>query len=486
VTSPKQADEQVHYTQIPRLLREWADRELAHTNISRESHLGYIAARELERSHLQPPGEQEGREIIRAMIDDLALRARLKSSRTGLQADAALDISDGILERAQEYLAAPASGEAGKVQDLLAAVAYIKSRRCTNPKPVGDSACDCCQHHWAAIDGYIKSSRRPGSTFAQGTADGCRQALENLVTLILQTSVPIGPMRSREDYPHELRAAISALRSAELTLEETQRLLGAESPIPVNVPTDPIALAAAASQSHGQLRHPATQVDADVQVHHSDIADLNPVLELRSPVVEALTELVALKKLKDANTVDGMWLLDSPHIEYDRRKPLAWEKAREALARHPGAEALSAHDFHLLSRIENIIRQSHPDEASGLYALWKRLRSPVAQGEADDSTWRRKVADSLIKLGEEGATRAVLRAMIVFELANAQRRHPSHPTGADGWLPCEPQKQVGFSYFLQTLYRKRSDGQWFAYYVPDLPDYKAAPPKPTAPDGGGL
>lgn len=32
-----------------------------------------------------------------------------------------------------------------------AALTRIKDRRCTNPKPVGDSACECCTHHWYAI-----------------------------------------------------------------------------------------------------------------------------------------------------------------------------------------------------------------------------------------------------------------------------------------------------------------------------------------------
>jgi hypothetical protein len=337
MTSPKQADE------LLKRINSVANRTESLSAEDIRSELLDIA-HDL-RSHLQPPGEHEGREIIDAMIDDLALRARLKSSRTGLQADAALDISDGILERAQEYLAAPSSGDVMVPKAVLDDVnrRYIIEGLGPDYKTVALScvscrriypnhASDCSTLH--VPQGYFISYVTPSAAphVAQGEADGCREALENLVTFMLETSIPIGPMRSREDYPHELRVAIGALRSAELTLEETQRLLGAESPIPVNVPTDPIALAAAASQLHGQLRHPAPQVDADVQVHHSDIADLNPVLELRSPVVEALTELVALKDLKDANTVDGMWLLDSPHIEYDRRKPLAWEKAREALA----------------------------------------------------------------------------------------------------------------------------------------------------------
>jgi hypothetical protein len=63
------------------------------------------------------------------------------------------------------------------------------------------------------------------------------RALENLVTLLLDTSVPIGPMRSRNDYPHELREAVKL------------------------------------------LRHP--QGEADVQVHHDDVAKLTPNLEFR-------------------------------------------------------------------------------------------------------------------------------------------------------------------------------------------------------------
>jgi hypothetical protein len=105
-----------------------------------------------------------------------------------------------------------------------------------------------------------------------------------------------------------------------------------------------------------------------------------------------------------------------------------------------GEAELSEHDFHLLSRIENIIRQSHPDEASDLYALWKRLRSPVAQGEAVE---------------------------------------------IHGWVACEhPGYPFTRAESYQLVYCQRnSDGQFFKFYLPVIP---AAPPKPTAPDGGGL
>lgn len=47
---------------------------------------------------------KEAHEIIDSTINDLAIRAKLRSSRSGLAEDATLDISDGILQRAQEFL----------------------------------------------------------------------------------------------------------------------------------------------------------------------------------------------------------------------------------------------------------------------------------------------------------------------------------------------------------------------------------------------
>jgi len=35
---------------------------------------------------------------------------------------------------------------------LGARVAEVLQRRCTNPRTIGDSACDCCQHHWYALN----------------------------------------------------------------------------------------------------------------------------------------------------------------------------------------------------------------------------------------------------------------------------------------------------------------------------------------------
>ena len=48
--------------------------------------------------------EEEAREIIDSMIIDLAIRAKIRSGISGLQEDAALDMSDGILQRAEEFM----------------------------------------------------------------------------------------------------------------------------------------------------------------------------------------------------------------------------------------------------------------------------------------------------------------------------------------------------------------------------------------------
>jgi hypothetical protein len=477
MTSPKQADEllKAYHAFVENFNN---DRAIDDKVTVGEFDFGLAVLEHFSASLSSPPGEWQW--VPKEPTDNqlfAILRALHSNVPEDQQPKSWSDCSDEQIERikcaGKAFLAAaPSSGEA-KTQHF-----------CVHPE------CD---------DGWIRDKNDPTDgggpcpvcsraepPAAQGEAEAlfieanslCRSALSIAEREGKETNWEAFRNRLKESLAKQL-PVINSLRdvSAELTIEETQRLLGAESPIPVDMPTDPVAMKAVASQLYDQLRHPAPQVDADVKVHHSDIADLNPVLELRSPVVEALTELVALKDLKDANTVDGMWLLDSPHIEYDLRKSLAWEKAREALARHPGAETLSEHDFHLLSRIENIIRQSHPDEASDIYALWKRLRSPVAQWEAG-----LRIRDCICA-DPENCTQPV----IGYRCRKGDvARRPSHPTGSGGWLPCEPQKQVGFSYFLQTLYRKRSDGQWFAYYVPDLPDYKAAPPKPTAPNGGGL
>jgi hypothetical protein len=41
-----------------------------------------------------------------------------------------------------------------KCVDRNARVKKVLDRQCTNPKPVGDSACDCCAHHWLALKGF--------------------------------------------------------------------------------------------------------------------------------------------------------------------------------------------------------------------------------------------------------------------------------------------------------------------------------------------
>lgn len=45
----------------------------------------------------------------------------------------------------------PVPSSDARAVSLEAAVRKIMSRRCTNPKPVGDSACECCTHHWHAL-----------------------------------------------------------------------------------------------------------------------------------------------------------------------------------------------------------------------------------------------------------------------------------------------------------------------------------------------
>jgi hypothetical protein len=101
-------------------------------------------------------------------------------------------------------------------------------------------------------------------------------------------------------------------------------------------------------------------------------------------------------------------------------------------ARHPGAETLSEHDFHLLSRIENIIRQSHPDEASDIYALWKRLRSPVAQGEAEHLV---KALNAIAQRANESGIGEIAERETIYAMhriaIEAVARHPSHPTGSE-------------------------------------------------------
>jgi hypothetical protein len=71
-----------------------------------------------------------------------------------------------------------------------------------------------------------------------------------------------------------------------------------------------------------------------------------------------------------------------------------------------------------------------------------------------------------------------------------ESRHPSPVAQGEaveihGWVACErPGYPFTRAESYQLVYCQRnSDGQFFKFYLPVIP---AAPPKPTAPDGGGL
>src|SRR5258708_13549700 len=57
-----------------------------------------------------------------------------------------------------------------------------------------------------------RALQRAPARVAEG--ESVREALINLVSLLLQTMKPIGPMRDRKDYPPELQTAINVLRAA--------------------------------------------------------------------------------------------------------------------------------------------------------------------------------------------------------------------------------------------------------------------------------
>lgn len=52
----------------------------------------------------------------------------------------------------REYIARSSSTRAE------AALVKIKTRHCTNPQPIGDSACDCCAHHWYAAEQALSAT----------------------------------------------------------------------------------------------------------------------------------------------------------------------------------------------------------------------------------------------------------------------------------------------------------------------------------------
>lgn len=56
------------------------------------------------------------------------------------------------------------------IDRLKAGREKVLTRRCTNPKPVGDSACECCTHHWYALGEGDEPTRTPSAT--RGKTDG--------------------------------------------------------------------------------------------------------------------------------------------------------------------------------------------------------------------------------------------------------------------------------------------------------------------------
>jgi hypothetical protein len=97
----------------------------------------------------------------------------------------------------------------------------------------------------------------------------CRSALSIAEREGKETNWEAFRNRLKESLAKQL-PVINSLRdvSTELTIEETQRLLGAESPIPVNMPTDPMGLAAGASEIFDQLRHPSPVAQGEaVEIH---------------------------------------------------------------------------------------------------------------------------------------------------------------------------------------------------------------------------
>jgi hypothetical protein len=129
--------------------------------------------------------------------------------------------------------------------------------------------------------------------------------------------------------------------------------------------------------------------------------------------------------------------------------------------------------------------------------LLLRHPSPVAQGEADVL----KQVQAMLKLWEGGLDRmdgaeyehACDEWARVYALVNdAMERRPSHPTGSDIWVSMVDIKESAEG--LRPLCRPERSSDWHAGWKNAISALLGmleiisndAPPKPTAPDGGGL